>query len=259
MTPEPLATTLAAPRVTFSETATVAAEIADPGLAALLSPASPGFEPFRALRARLSGALEATSMVDRTIGEERSVSCLGVVSATPREGASAVALGLAAAFAQERERRILLVEVTLRAPALDRALGLTPEPGLAEWLAAPGARPVPLRRVEPWGFLLLSAGAPSLESGELLGSAPFARLLAAARRSFDIVLLDCPSLETLADSVVLRDLIDGFLLVVRARHASRSSIQRALSRLRPGAIHGVVFNDRTEILSRWLDRRRVKR
>jgi Mrp family chromosome partitioning ATPase len=70
--------------------------------------------------------------------------------------------------------------------------------------------------------------------------------------------LDCPPLETVADSVVLQDLLDGLLLVVRARHASQHAIRQALSHLKPGAIRGVVFNDRTEILTRWLDRRRPR-
>ena len=80
-----------------------------------------------------------------------------------------------------------------------------------------------------------------------------------ARQSFDFVLLDCPPLETVADSVgARRSLLDGLLLVVRARHASRARIRQALSRLEPGAVRGVVFNDRTEILARWLDRRRPR-
>jgi Mrp family chromosome partitioning ATPase len=117
---------------------------------------------------------------------------------------------------------------------------------------------VPLRRVEPWGFHLLAAGAPSLKPAELLASPSMKRLVAAARDHFDFVLLDCPPLDTAADGVILQDVLDGLLLVVRARHASRHVIGQALSHLKPGAVRGVVFNDRTEILTRWLDRRRPR-
>jgi hypothetical protein len=57
---------------------------------------------------------------------------------------------------------------------------------------------------------------------------------------------------------VIQGALDGFLLVVRARHASRPAIQHAVARLEPKAVRGVVLNDRTEILSRWLDRRRPR-
>lgn len=231
----------------FSAEAPVAAEIVEPRLASLLAPGARAFEPFRVLRTKV-----------RTLGGERPFRCFGLVSATAQEGTSAVAVGLAGALAQERDLRVLLLEARLRAPALERVLGLAPAPGLSEWLAGSGSGPLPLRRVEPWGFQLLAGGAPTFQPAELLASESMGRLLAAARSRFDFVLLDCPPLETVADSVVLQDLLDGLLLVVRARHASRDAIRQSLSHLKPGAIRGVVFNDRTEILTRWLDRRRPR-
>ena len=232
---------------TFAEIAVASADVGDPRVATLLAPASAAFESFRVLRTKVH-ALDA----------ERPARSLGLVSATAQEGTSAVAVGLAAALAQEREGRVLLLEARLHTPAFERALGLAGEPGLGEWLEGEAARPVPVRRVEPWGFHLVAAGAPLPRATELLGSEPFRRLLAAARASFDFVLVDCPPLESGADAAVLQKALDGFLLVVRARHASRQAIRGALSRLEPGAVRGVVFNDRTEILARWLDRRRSR-
>jgi len=233
--------------IAFSDEASVVAEIPEPRLASLLAPGARAFEPFRVLRTKV-----------RTLDAERPLRCLGLVSATAQEGTSAVAVGLAGALAQEREHRVLLLEARLRTPALEQALGLTREPGLSEWLGGSASRAVPLRRVEPWGFHLLAGGAPASQPAELLASESMGRLLAAARARFDFVLLDCPPLEPVADSVVLQDVLDGLLLVVRARHASRHAIRQALSQLKPGAVRGVVLNDRTEILTRWLDRRRPR-
>ena len=42
-------------------------------------------------------------------------------------------------------------------------------------------------------------------------------LMEVARQSFDFVILDCPPPFPLADSIILQDLLDGFLFVVRAR------------------------------------------
>jgi Mrp family chromosome partitioning ATPase len=191
-------------RVTFAQVDTVSAHIEDHRLAALLSPATPGFERFRVLGTKV-----------KALGEHRFMNTLGLVSATAEEGTSAVALGLAAALAQEPARRVLLVEIALRAPALERMLGLSAEPGLAEWLAAADGSPVPLHRLEPWGFLLLAGGAPAPDAAELLAGESLVRLLAAARQSFDFTLLDCPPLETVADAATFQDMVDGFLVVVR--------------------------------------------
>ena len=233
--------------VTFAEPAPTSARPAPPAVATLLSPASPAFEAFRVLRTKVHG-----------LDAERPARCLGLVSATAQEGTSLVAAGLATALAQEQGRRVLLVEARLRDPALERVLGLATEPGLGEWLDGPTGRPLHLRRIEPWGFHLLAAGTSPPRATERLGSEPVLRLLAAARASFDFVLLDCPPLEAAADAAVIQAALDGFLLVVRARHASRPAIRQAISRLDPGAIRGVVLNDRTEILARWLDRRRSR-
>jgi protein-tyrosine kinase len=233
--------------IVFADEPPVVAEISEPRLASLLAPDSRAFEPFRVLRTKV-GTLDA----------ERPLRCVGLVSAAAQEGTSAVAAGLAGALAQEREHRVLLLEARLRAPALEQRLGMSSAPGLSEWLGGPVSRPVPVRRVLPWGFHLLAGGPPSTRPAELLASESMRRLLDAARRHYDFVVLDCPPLETVADTVVLQDMLDGLLLVVRARHASRHAIRQALSHLKPGAVRGVVFNDRTEILTRWLDRRRPR-
>jgi Mrp family chromosome partitioning ATPase len=74
-------------------------------------------------------------------------------------------------------------------------------------------------------------------------------LLGAGQLSFGFLVVDCPPLSPVADAVSLQDLLDGFLLVVRARSAPKEMIERAVGRLHEGRIQGVVFNDQPEILS----------
>jgi Mrp family chromosome partitioning ATPase len=233
-------------RVSFDRPRPVAAEIRDAALAAQALPGAPAFETFRVLRTKLKTSLPAAPGTAR---------CLGLVSATRGEGTSSVALGLAGALAQEPDARVLLIEAGLRQPTLAHQLGLEDEAGLSDWLAGGGQGPVPLRQVAPWNFALLTGGRPTASSAELLGSDALKRLLSSARHSFDAVLVDCPPLETQADAVVLQEFLDGFLLVVRSRHAPADVVRRSVSHLKPGVVRGVVFNDRTDPLGRWLDRR----
>jgi Mrp family chromosome partitioning ATPase len=51
-----------------------------------------------------------------------------------------------------------------------------------------------------------------------------------------------------ADAVSLQDMIDGFLLVIRARRSPKAAIERAMSRLKKDRVRGIVFNDQPEIL-----------
>ena len=119
-------------------------------------------------------------------------------------------------------------------------------PGLAEWLDGSDL-PIPLRRLVPQGFWLLSGGEAEISSQDALGSQRMAALLDACREQFDNVVVDCPPLAPVADSVMIQDFVDGFLLVVRARHAPRDVVSRAVSRLRPERVGGVVFNDQEDV------------
>ena len=197
-------------------------------------------DEFRVLRAKV-----------RAIGEERAFRCIGMVSSAPGEGKTTVSLGLATALAQERDdRRVILVEADLRKRSIARYLGLEPNAGLSEWLEGHLGAPVPLRRLGDRGPFLLAAGMSSPASPEILASGMVPQLLEACRRCFDYVIVDCPPLVPVADSVLLQDLLDGFLLVVRARHAPRQAMLRALSHLKAERIQGVVFNDYSELLRR---------
>jgi capsular exopolysaccharide synthesis family protein len=183
------------------------------------------------------------------LNEERPARCLGLVSATGGEGKTTLSIGIAAALADEPDRRVLLVEADLRKPAIEAYLGLPRAPGVSDWLK--GASGLPVRWVTPPGFALLSGGRAPLERPELLGSARMITLLESARQSFDFVIVDCPPVSPVADAVILQDHIDGFLFVVRARHGQKETVVRAASRLKAGRILGMVFNDQREILPRY--------
>jgi Mrp family chromosome partitioning ATPase len=171
---------------------------------------------------------------------------LGVVSASPREGKTTVALGLAAALARSSPRRVLLLEADLRRPAIELCLGLPRSGGVGEWLSGRG-QGVPVRTVAPPGFAVIAGGRERLVRPELLGSERMGALIGACRLGFGFV-VDCPPLSPVADAVAIQDHLDGFLLVVRGRHTERAAIARAVSRLKQNRIHGVVFNSQPEIL-----------
>jgi len=194
----------------------------------MLAERSPAAERCQLLGARLVA-----------LGRDKRLRRIGVIAANQGEGATTVALGLARALSRERGRRVLLLELDLRRPRLDRTLGVAPpEAGVRQYLAGQTEMPV-LRRANA-GFWVLSAGrAPAVTA--TVPPARLATLLQAADRVFDHVVADCPPL--LEDGSCLSDDdLDGFVLVVRSRRSSRERVQRAVARLRPGALIGTVLN-----------------
>ncbi len=195
-------------------------------------------EQIRVLRAHL-----------RTQGLQRPMRCVGVVSAAQGEGKTTVALGLARVLALEPDTRVVLIEADLRRPSVDFSVGaeIAPE-GLLQYLEGSGGK-VALRYLVRERFHFLPAGPRASNRAELLATPRMTTLIEAAKEAFDYVIVDCPPLTPVADSLMLRDLLDGFVFVVRSRHAPREAVQRALDLLTPARVCGVVFNAHREILS----------
>ena len=232
--------------VIFHEARPETAELSEPALASAVTGSLA--ETFRVLRTKVEA-----------LDEDRPLRSVGVVAVAPGEGTVTTAFGVAVALAREGARRVLLVEAYLADPVLEDRLGLTAARGLGDWLARGADGPVAVRRVNPWGVYVLAAGRRQPQAGRLLETAGLGVLLEAARGAYDHVVVACPPLSTGADTVLMQDLLDGLLLVVRARSATRELVQRALTQLKPDRVRGVVLNDHHEILARRFSRTRGRR
>lgn len=178
----------------------------------------------------------------RALGRDKRLRRVGVVGSEAGEGASTVALGLASALSRDRGLRVLLLELDLHHPSLDRALGVDPPAvGVRQYVAGASDIPV-LRRARPDGFWVLSAGSEAGSAGQVLSSPRLVPLLRAADRVFDYVVADCPPLLAGGELAALQGALDGFVLVVRSRRVPRKRIQRAAWMLRPELLIGLVLN-----------------
>jgi Mrp family chromosome partitioning ATPase len=185
----------------------------------------------------------------RALGRDKRLRRIGVVGAGAGEGTSTVALGLAQALATGRRGRVLLLELDLERPALDQALGLNPpEVGVREYLDGRGD--IPVVRRPSGSFWLLSAGGRPARRPDALSSPRLAALLRAADRVFDHVVVDCPPVLETGRAAALQEACDGFVFVVRSRHAAQETIRKAAARLRPGRIVGLVLNAQRDVLRR---------
>ncbi len=231
--PVPVAEVLSSddePSPRFAESVVESGRLRDRAMRAVVQRDSLASEQMRVLRTKV-----------HTLEESIPLRCIGVVSASRKEGKTTVAFGLATALAQKDSYRVLLLEASLRNPRLSTLLRVPSEAGLSDWLLGK-TEEIPVRRVEPFGFWLLEGGSPCDTPGDLLSHERMERLLARCRAEFDYVVVDCAALTPVADSVVMQDELDGFLLVVRSRYSREDVVRRALSNLKKGSVKGVVFH-----------------
>jgi capsular exopolysaccharide synthesis family protein len=205
----------------------------DPHLVLANKPASPIAERYRRLRWKLDqpGDGGATHQV------------VVVTSAVPGEGKTTTAVNLALAFAEDRDRRTLLVDADLRRPSITKYVVPPPTLGLSEILSGETTLDHVLIELKSSHLTLLPAGTPQQNPLESLRSDYLASFVSELRRRFDRIVIDTPPTVPFTDAAVLNAAGDGALLVVRAGKTTGTLIERACASLSHGKLLGVVLND----------------
>ncbi len=174
--------------------------------------------------------------------EKTGGSVVAITSSTGEEGKSLTALNLSLALASALEGGVLLVDCDLRLPQVHERLGLSCEGGLADLLSRSNVDPAPF--ISKVGDLdVIHAGAQSRDHVDLLGTSRTRDLFASLRKKYRLIVLDCPPIVPIADSLTLADLADGVAMVVRARSTRPELFQRAVDSLEAKSFLGVVLND----------------
>jgi protein-tyrosine kinase len=202
-------------------------------LSVFTSPHSPEAAPeqFRTLRSRLY-----------QIREKQPLRTVLVTSALASEGKTIIASNLAQVLARQQGCRVLLIDADLRSPELNKSLGAPSSPGLSEYLEGEADEMSVVQRGSS-EYLCLIAGGKRVENpAELLANGRFKSLLERVVPVFDWVILDSPPTVPVSDALMLADLCDGVLMVVRAAQTTFESAQRSCQQLRDKNLIGVVLN-----------------
>jgi capsular exopolysaccharide synthesis family protein len=160
------------------------------------------------------------------------------------DGKTMTAINVAGALAQSPDARVALVEVDVRHPGVARYLGLPGTRGLSTYLLDQGlAVEDVIDRPAGIGFAVVVAGPASSMPYELLKSPRITALFASLRERFDFVVVDTPPVQPYPDVGILRDLVDGFVVVVRANRTPRELVRDSLNTVGSHRVLGLIFND----------------
>lgn len=174
----------------------------------------------------------------------RPLQVIAVTSAVVGDGKTFTALNLAGALARKEDRKVLVIDADLRRPSVMPRLGLQPpDRGLATALrAANGSLKSYVRPVNGSSLAVLPGETVTDGVYELLTSPKLAQLIREARTTYDYVIVDTPPVLPLPDSGLLRDIVDGYLVVVSARSTPRKLVGEALTVLESAPVIGLVYN-----------------
>lgn len=160
-----------------------------------------------------------------------------VSSTAPNEGKTTVALALARSFALSG-KSTLIVDCDLRKPALHRHLSVEKSIGLTEHLENAGAGDlISTLTSDPLTELTAIVGAQrsTIPTDQLLAGQRFELLIEAARRSFDVIILDTPPIGPVVDALYLAPFADAIVFLTKWSSTPQADIKRAMDSLRETA------------------------
>lgn len=171
-------------------------------------------ESFRMLRTQLS-----------FISSYGHMQTLVVTSSQPGEGKSTVAANLAAAFALNG-KKVILIDTDLRRPRVHTVFNVENTRGFTNVVAGICTLEEALQPSGVEGLQLLTSGPMPPNPPELLDSRAARETVAYMKTIADYVIIDAPPAHLLADAQIAATMSDGVLLVVSCQEARRGAVER---------------------------------
>lgn len=174
-----------------------------------------------------------------------------ITSTIPEEGKSMLASNMASIFGRHGHKT-LLMDLDLRRPTLHRSFNLKNDLGLIHHLEKSDPFPGPLTKdpslgiheMEPNVHMMCSGG-HSRDATEIIVSNKFQNLLKSLHDEYSLIILDTPPLGVFPDALLLAEMADEIIYMIRHGKPKRTAVRNLLHKLRGTSsdLLGVVVND----------------
>jgi polysaccharide biosynthesis transport protein len=168
---------------------------------------------------------------------------LAISSPAAGEGKSLISSNLAVAFA-EVGRRTLLIDGDTRRGDAHRLFGVDQSPGLVDYLKGRAGEDI-IQKTAHDGLDFIGCGVRGISTPELLASPQMARFVGTLKRSYEVIIMDCPPLAAGGDALILSTLMGNLAVVIRTGSTEKRLAHAKLDQLGalPIRILGAVLND----------------
>jgi capsular exopolysaccharide synthesis family protein len=170
---------------------------------------------------------------------------LVITSANPEEGKTVTTLNLALVFSMLPSFRVLVVDGDLRRASLSRLLNAEGKPGLSNLIEGSASLSQVVLKGHEVPFHCVAAGTSAHAAGELLHGVTLNTHLRSLTDHFDVVLVDSPPANVVADVHMLAGACDAVLLAVQAFRTTRKDLEHLVQEFQQYRIIGTVLNGST--------------
>jgi protein-tyrosine kinase len=194
-----------------------------------------GFESFRLLRTRLQNT---------SADGKRKVHLFAITSPQQGDGKSVVAVNLALSFSMQRGQKVLLIDADMRLPSIQEMLNIQVDYGLSDFLDGG----VPLEKctvmVNETQLFVVPQITKSARSSEILSNGMLGKLTTLVRNQYPdwLVVVDCPPILPVDDTLIIVENVDKAALVVREGKTTLEEFRRGVNAINPDKYLGAIVN-----------------
>lgn len=150
-----------------------------------------------------------------------------VTSYSKGEGKSTVSANLAISFSK-MDKKVLLIDCDLRRPNIHNIFKLENTTGLSNIIGNMASFEDTVKRDVIPNLDVVTSGTIPPNPSELVISARFVELAHKVKDDYDYVIFDTPPIGVVADALLLKDLVAGYVVVLRERSTTHGDVQNLL-------------------------------
>ena len=190
-------------------------------------------EQFRTIRTNIQ-----FSMIDKDL------KTIIFTSSGPFEGKSTIAANIAAVFA-DQGKKVVLIDADMRKPTVFRTFNLQNNIGLSTLITSRNIEiSEVVQHIEDANMDIIASGTIPPNPSELLNSNRMNEIIEELEDIYDLILFDMPPVVSVTDAQIMATKTDGVVFVVRRNIAHKEDVTQAkkLLDMVQANVLGVVFN-----------------
>ena len=133
-----------------------------------------------------------------------------------------------------------MIDADLRHTSSSKFFGMVKSPELVDFLLGNVSMQDAIKYNDEAKLWVLPAGSKTRNPADLIGSEPMKSFMAACKQNFDYVVIDAPPIGPVIDALILAQLVDKVVFVVRWASTARELVQQSVQRLPHDKLAGTV-------------------
>lgn len=154
-----------------------------------------------------------------------------VTSYSKGEGKSTASSNLAISFSK-MEKKVLLIDADLRRPNIHNIFKINNEFGLSNVISKMTTFEEAVKCDVISNLDILSAGTIPPNPSELMCSNSFIKLMERLKEEYDYIIIDTPPIGVVADALLLKDFIAGFVVVAREKATTHRDLGKIIESMK---------------------------